>query len=96
MYIYIYMSMCHLIGALKYERGSNLEKGTAFRPRGGPPGPGPRPLKGPREPLKEPGPWPLRGPRGGLKRAGPRPLRGPRVALKRARAQAFKKAQGGP
>ena len=28
-YIYEYMSMCHLIGALKYGRGSNLEKGTA-------------------------------------------------------------------
>ena len=26
--IYIYMSMCHLIGVLKYERGLNLEKGT--------------------------------------------------------------------
>ena len=28
MYIYIYMSMCNLIGALKYERGFSLEKGT--------------------------------------------------------------------
>ena len=25
-YIYTYMSMCHLIGAFKYERGSNIIK----------------------------------------------------------------------
>ena len=24
----VHMSMCHLMGALKYERGSNWEKGT--------------------------------------------------------------------
>ena len=28
-YISVYVSMCHLIGALKCERGSKLEKGTA-------------------------------------------------------------------
>ena len=28
-YMYVYtMAMCHLIAALKYERGPNLEKGT--------------------------------------------------------------------
>ena len=33
---------------------------------------------------------------GPFKGPGPRPLRGPRGALKRARAQALKRAQGGP
>ena len=27
-YTYTHMSMCHLIGDLKYEKGLNLEKGT--------------------------------------------------------------------
>ena len=45
---YKYVSMCHLTEALKYQRGANLEKDTALPwaslgPRGGPPGPGPRP-----------------------------------------------------
>ena len=50
MYIYIYryrhMAMCHLIGALKYERGVNWEKGTPWHDWC---------IPGPRRPLK--GPW---------------------------------------
>ena len=69
------MSMCHLIGALKYERGVKFGKGYTialgpFRAQGALKGPGPRPLKGPS---------------GALKRARAQALKRARVhALKRA------------